>query len=82
MNNRSLVLHADSKPLTAALNLLAKVAQSSGEVVQRFLNSLDSTAQLVRVDVDAVSAAGTWNGRIVFQPSDLLVEFLSAARAG
>lgn len=82
MKNKSLALHADSKPLTAALNLLAEVAQSSGEVVQRFLNSLDSTAQLVRVDVDAFSAAGAWNGRIVFQPSDLLVEFLSAARAG
>lgn len=82
MKNLELTLHTDITPLTAALDLLAEVAQGSGEVVQRFLDGLDSTAQLVRIDVDVGPAAWTRNDRIVFQPSDLLVEFLAAARAG
>jgi hypothetical protein len=82
MKNLSVTLHADYVPLTAALDLLSEVAQGSGEVVQRFLDSLDSTSKLFRVDCDVVPAAGAGEYRIVFQPSDLIVEFLSTARAG
>lgn len=75
-------LQCDSEPLKAALESLAELAEFSGEVVQCFLDGLDSSAQLFRVDCEGFSASGTSELRIAFQPSDLLVEFLAAMRAG
>lgn len=78
----TLELECDSAPFQAAVASLAELGKTSREVVQGFLGGLDSLAQLVRIDEDVVSAAGALECRIVLQPSDLFVEFLSAAGTG
>lgn len=82
MMRAPIVLRIDTAPLDAALASLSEVAQTSSEVVQRFLDGLDSASQLVGLDSDDVLATGAGDLWVVFQPSDLLVEFLLAARAG
>lgn len=77
-----IVLGCDPSPLEAALNSLSEIAELSPEIVQRFFCRLDSASQLVRIDSDDVLASGASNLRVVLQPSDLFVEFLSAAGAG
>ena len=74
-------IKADTSQFTEALALLAEIAQSSHEVVDGFLRSLDSLSQLVRLDGDFPVASGTGDYRIAFKPSDLLVEFMTATRA-
>jgi len=78
----SLELCVDAQPCLDALKLLAEFGKRSPEVVDRFLDGLDATAQLVRIDCDRIPAAGTSKRWIAFQPSDLLVEFLAASRTG
>jgi hypothetical protein len=75
-------LQCDAELLKAALHSLAELAELPGEVVQCFLDGLDPSAQLFRIDCEGFSASGTSELRIAFQPSDLLVEFLAAMRAG
>jgi hypothetical protein len=70
-------LQCDAEPLKAALHSLAELAELSGEVVQCFLDGLDSSAQLFRIDCEGFSGSETSELRITFQPSDLLVEFLA-----
>lgn len=82
MNNYHIQFRCDSRPLEEALASLAKVAERSREIVQRFLDSLDSESQLVRLDSDGALTPRAGEYWIVFQPSDLLVEFLAAARTG
>lgn len=75
-------IEVDSSQMIAAINSLSEVAKTSREVVQRFLDGLDSLSHLVCVYSDVVVAPRAGESRIVLQPSDLLVEFLLAARAG
>lgn len=78
----SLEIFADSAALVASLSALTELAKTRGELVEAFLNALDTPAQLVRLDLDGLPAAGAGECRILFQPSDLLVEFLAASRTG
>lgn len=80
MSTSDLVIHVDAAPLKEAATLLAEFAQRAPEVVQRFLGGLDGAAQLVRVNGDGLPA-GAGECRVVFEPSDLFVEFLAAGRA-
>lgn len=69
----------DSSAIDAAIAELAKTRQG---LVQTFLDGVDVSTQLVRVDCDKRFAATAGECRILLQPSDLLVEFLLASRAG
>lgn len=82
MNSAKITIQADAAPLLAAMQLLAEFAQHSREVVQGFLGGLDSLSQLVRLDSDNASTPGAGECWVVFQPSDLLVEFLLATGTG
>ncbi|NNM70191.1 MAG: hypothetical protein HKM00_09570 [Gallionella sp.] len=82
MNDPTIILTCDTALIDEALDLLSDIAQTSHEVVQGFLGGLDSLSQLVRLDSDNASTPGAGEFRVVLQPSDLLVEFLTAARAG
>lgn len=72
----------DSGPFQAALATLEQVAHGRVELVQGFLSSCNAAAQLVRIDIDSTPAAGTCQMRVVLQPSDALLAFLAAVRAG
>lgn len=69
-------------PFQAALAELLELAKSRGELVQAFLGGIDCAAQLCRLDLDGLPAAGAGELWIALEPSDLLVEFLAASRAG
>lgn len=75
-------IRIDSSAVDLALSQLAQLAETRRELVQAFLNRIGGAAQLVRLDLDGDFAAGAGECRILFQPSDLLVEFLLASRAG
>ncbi len=82
MASATMTLQVDAGPLCAAIASLSEVADRSPQVVQSFLDSIDSSAQLVRFDGDLRSAARAGNQGIVLEPSDFLLDFLSAFRAG
>ena len=77
-----LKIHCDLDALDAALQSLSELAEHRTEVVQRFLDGIDSFSELVRIDAESLPALGAGQLRIALQPSDRLVEFLAAVRAG
>ena len=78
----SLKIQCDDQPFQAALRSLEELQQSFPELVKRFLGRINSSSQLVRINADGGAAATTGDLRVTFQPSDLLLDFLAAARAG
>lgn len=82
MSNPTIILKCDTALIDEALDLLSDIAQTSHEVVQGFLGGLNSLSQLVRIDRDRSTAARAGEHWVVFQPSDLLVEFLLATGTG
>lgn len=75
----TLNIQCDDEPLKAALNSLSKLPK---EVIQGFLNELDSGAQLLLVHSEGFPTVKASEVRVILQPSDLLLEFLAAMRAG
>ena len=69
-------------PLLAALSQLSELAKALPEVVQGFLDGLLDLSELVRVNRDGGTAGPAGELRILFEPSDLLRDFLAATRAG
>lgn len=76
------IISCDASPMNGAIGSLKNIAKRSPHLVQSFLDGLNSTAQLCRVDDDIFPATGTDKYRVVLQPSDLLADFLAAAGAG
>ncbi len=81
-NELRVVLLCDTEAFEAALASLTEIAKASPQIIQRFLDGLDSASQLVRVDSDAALAARASERWIKLQPSDLLIEFLATCGAG
>jgi hypothetical protein len=77
-----LTIHCDAAPFEAALASLAELAERSPELVRRFLDGLEDSTQLMRIESEGLTAAGAGECRTALHPSDLLVEFLAAARTG
>lgn len=75
-------LTLDTGASDPAARSLANFAQRSPEIVERFLDSLDSFEELFRVHVDDRSAPRTGELRIVLEPTDRLVNFLATSGAG
>lgn len=82
MPTLTLTLRCDAEPILAAISSLSELAQRSPELVQRFLDGLDASSELVRVELDGLPASRTGECRTVLHPSNRLAEFLSAAGAG
>ena len=61
---------------------LEELRQSSPELVERFLDSVDSSSQLVCIDTNGGAAAATGDLWVTFQPSNLLLDFLATVRTG
>jgi hypothetical protein len=75
-------IQCDDRPFQAAMRSLKELRQSSPELVERFLDGIDSSSQLVCIDTDGSAAAATGDLWVTFQPSNLLLDFLAAARTG
>jgi hypothetical protein len=73
---------APSERLNRAIALLAELAEHARESVDLFLDTLGDRSQLVRLDVDESAALSAAEIRIVLEPSERLLGFLSAAGAG
>lgn len=78
----SLTLRCNAAPIEAAMASLADLAERSPELVHGFLDGIDAATQLVRVEIDVLSAAGAGECRTVLHPSNALAELLAAAGAG
>ena len=81
MTHPVIVLQCDVALLIEALNSLSDIAQHCPEIVQRFLDSMNSSAELVRVDSKSLMAGGANECWVLLQPADCLVEFLLAMGA-
>lgn len=77
-----LTMRCNAAPLLGALDSLAELAERSPQIVQGFLDRVGDTSQLARFDLDLRPAAATGDCRVALEPTDLLREFLLAARAG
>lgn len=77
-----LTIHCDAAPIEAAMASLSELAQRSPELVRRFLDGLEDSTQLMRIESEGLPAARAGECRTALHPSDLLVEFLAAARTG
>ena len=75
-------IQCDDQPLQAAIRSLEALRQSSPELVKRFLDGIDSSSQLVCIDTDGSATATAGDLWVTFQPSNLLLDFLAAVRAG
>ncbi len=73
---------ADAALLCADLELLADAANRSLQVRQRLLDFLDSGAEFVRVDGEALPAGPAGELRIRFELADGLRSLVVAVRAG
>lgn len=73
---------APSERLNRSIALLAELAEHARESVDLFLDTLGDRSQLVRLDVDESAALSAAEIRIVLEPSERLLGFLSAAWAG
>ncbi|MHB0926913.1 MAG: hypothetical protein ACYC1F_10455 [Gallionellaceae bacterium] len=82
MSQSKITLHAYGKPLSQSLKLLAKVAKRSPDSVRAFLDGLESTSELVRIDNESFAAAGASHSFLVFYPSKRLLDFFAATFAG
>ena len=74
-------VHYYDLPMREALNLLAKIAQQTPDTVRAFLERLDSTSELVRIDNESFAAAGASHSFLVLYPSKPLLDFFSATFA-
>lgn len=61
MATAELSISMDVAPMDAAIASLSEFAQTRREVVQAFLDGLDSASQLCRIDLDGLPA--TWATR-------------------
>jgi len=75
-------LTMDGAPLVAALRSLEELAKLRPEIVKRFLRGRSAFSKLFRVDADVCTTRGARQYSVLLQPSDRLVKFLAAARAG
>lgn len=82
LNKIDLTISADMSEFSAALELLKQRLELAPEVVERFLNGVDSLSQLCSVDAGDSPAAGAGELRIMLQPSDCFREFLAATSTG
>lgn len=71
----------DSGPFMRAMRSLTELAESRCELVEGFLRGLDAASELVRVDCDERTAGGAGELRVVLEPSDRFIDFLTAAGA-
>lgn len=78
----AVTIHCDAAPFEAALASLSELAERSPELVRRFLDGVDPSTQLVRIETEDMTAPRAGECRTVLHPSDLLAEFLAAARTG
>jgi hypothetical protein len=62
----------------AALNLLAELPL---EVVQGFIYGIEAGLEPISFDADRLATSGANNCRVVLNPSDFLIEVMSAAGA-
>jgi len=72
----------NSEPIKSALRSLEHIFELAPEVVQGFLNGIDSLSQLVRIHRDDRPTGGAGEVRISLEPADLLADFLAAFPAG
>ena len=73
-----------SDVLTAAIAECSAFAQSScvsPEIADELLRLLEAPAEFIRADAEAAGAAGAGEHVVVFEPSDRLLDLLSAMRA-
>lgn len=82
MTEYAVKLVVDSSSVDRALASLAELAERFPEVVQRFLDGLDPRAKLFRIYPKRGFALRAGEVRIVLQPTNRLVHFLSAFGAG
>jgi hypothetical protein len=73
-----LTIEANAEPFLKAVRSLEGLLESRPDALDRLLDGCDSLSELIRVDLDGVSAAGTNKLRVVFQPSDRFRDFLAA----
>lgn len=73
----TITISTDPSP---ALDSMLQLAEAPLEIVKRALNAIESGTQLFCLDVDGLSTAGTSDLRILFKPSDFLLELMPTAR--
>ena len=77
----TLRIGCDASPVLAAISELERLAQLFPELVETFLSSLDSAAQLVRIQPELRGAMGAGELSCVLEPADRLADFLTAMGA-
>jgi hypothetical protein len=74
----TITIDADPGPFVKAIRTLPKPSQ---KIVDGLIGALESGAQVVRFDLDRTGAATAGKLRVVFQPSDFMLGFMTALRA-
>ena len=82
MKTVSIVVVGSVAPLLEDVELLAQAAETSLGIRQRLLDFLDSGAELVRIDLEALPTGVAGEVRIQFELADGLRCLAAAVRAG
>lgn len=77
----TLTLQLDTRAVQAAVSALGDLAKTRAEVVQEFLRTEDSLFDLRQIHADGLSACAG-EVRLRLEPTDRLLRFLAACRAG
>jgi hypothetical protein len=72
----AITITADAQPL---LNALQSLSEFPLEVIERFIGAVEAGSQPACVDVNRLSATGAGDVRIIFKPSNFLLEFMATA---
>ena len=81
MSTMPLKITCDASEFNRAIQTVNRLGEFSPEVVNLFLNGIESVSELVSLNCDDGSATGTRQIRILFQPSDSLRDLVAALRA-
>ena len=78
----TLTLQAECGELQAALSALAEACHLSSQVCQGLIHLLGQDPDGSAIDTEGLVAVRADDGRILFEPSELLLALLAAVRAG
>ena len=82
MKTVSIVVVGSVAPILEDVELLAQAAETSLGIRQRLLDFLDSDAELVRIDIEALPTGVAGEVGVQLEPADSLRCLAAAVRAG